>query len=167
MIHLRPLEPSDADGILAGQDELLAEEIVGRPWEPGLLTDFLARCSRWRFDGPIREYAAMVGPDGTLCGGGGLNRMASGLEAGEAAVTYWVLAAQRGRGHGAAIAAELAEAARADARISRLILWIAPHNSASQAIARGLGAESTGREERHPADARRVAVRWFLDLAPS
>ncbi|WP_193105630.1 GNAT family N-acetyltransferase [Brachybacterium sp. FME24] len=164
MIRLRALDPADADAILAGQDEALAQEITGRRWDPDALREFLSRCSRWREDGPIREYAALVGHDGPLIGGGGLNRVAPGLEPGQAAMTYWILAPHRGQGHGRSLAAALGDAARADARIDRLVLRIAPHNAPSRAIARGLGALSTGQEERHPSEASRTVERWVLDL---
>lgn len=164
MIQLRALDPADADAILAGQDAALAQEITGRRWDPDALGEFLGRCSRWREDGPIREYAALVGLDGPLIGGGGLNRMAPGLEPGQAAMTYWLLAPHRSQGHGRALAAALVDTARADAEIEQLILRIAPHNEPSRVIARGLGALSTGKDERHPSDAKRAVERWILEL---
>lgn len=162
MLLLERLGPRHADAILAGQDAALAAEIVGERWSRENLESFLARAARWRADGPIREYAA--GLDGVLIGGGGLNLLDPGLERGEAALTYWLLAAHRGRDHGHALAAALVDRARAEPRISRLILRIAPANSASRALARSLGAERTGEVERHPTDAARTVDRWVLEL---
>ncbi|GAA4525441.1 GNAT family N-acetyltransferase [Brachybacterium paraconglomeratum] len=165
MIHLERLGPRHADAILAGQDPALAAEIVGQRWSRESLDSFLARAARWRADGPIREYAAEL--DGVLIGGGGLNLLDTGLERGEAALTYWLLATHRGRGHGHVLAAALVSRARAEPRISRLVLRIAPTNSASSALARSLGAERTGEVERHPADAARTVDRWVLELRRS
>lgn len=171
MIHLERLGPRHADAILAGQDTVLAAEIVGERWSRESLDSFLARAARWQADGPIREFAARpeAGTDvgGTLLGGGGLNLLDPGLERGEAALTYWVLAAHRGRGYGHAVAAALTVRARADSRISRLVLRIAPTNSASRALARSIGAQRTGEVERHPADAARTVDRWVLELRES
>lgn len=174
MIRLRALEPRDADALLAGQDDALAQEISGGAWDRAALDAFLGRCSRWSEDGPIREYAAVDGeagtldgdesPGGRLIGGGGLNRLAPGADRGQAAMTYWVLAAHRGGGQGHGIAAELVGCAREDPRIAQLVLFIAPHNAPSQAVARGIGAAPTGQPVRHPADPERIVDRWVLDL---
>lgn len=181
MIHLERLGPEHADAILSGQDPELAAEIAGERWRRESLEDFLARSARWRADGPIREFAAMspatkepAGPRGKaadaaaggriLLGGGGLNLLDPGLERGEAALTYWILAAHRGRGHGRELAAALVARARDDARITRLVLRIAPTNDASHALARSIGAQRRGEVERHPADAARIVERWVLDL---
>lgn len=190
-LHLERLGPRHAGAILAGQDAALAEEIIGARWDPEVLDDFLERAARWRADGPIREYAAMLDDTtrrassasedspqiegdqlfegdqplgGALLGGGGLNLMAPGLGRGQAALTYWLLAEHRGRGHGLELAGSLVDRARSDARMAQLVLRIAPHNDASRAIARRLGAVSTGTCDHHPADASRLAERWVLDL---
>lgn len=165
MIRLESLGPRHADPILAGQDAALAAEIVGEPWSRGSLDSFLARAARWRADGPIREFAAVV--EGTVIGGGGLNLLDPRLERGDAALTYWILAAHRGRGHGHALAAALTARARVDPQISRLVLRIAPTNSASRALARSIAAQPTGEVERHPADAARTVDRWVLELRKS
>lgn len=165
MIDLEKLGPRHADAILAGQDALLAAEIVGERWSRESLDSFLARAARWRADGPIREYSADL--DGVLIGGGGLNLLDPGLERGEAALTYWILAAHRGCGHGHAVVAALVLRARSEPRISRLVLRIAPTNTASLALARRLGAQRTGEVERHPADAARAVDRWVLELRES
>ncbi|MDN5685250.1 MAG: GNAT family N-acetyltransferase [Brachybacterium sp.] len=178
-LRLERLGPRHAGAILAGQDAVLAEEIIGARWDPEVLDDFLERAARWRDEGPIREYAAMLDDttrcassdsdhsrliEGELLGGGGLNLVAPGLGRGQAALTYWLLAEHRGRGHGLELAGSLVDRARSDARIAQLVLRIAPHNEASRAIARRLGAVSTGTRDRHPADASRLADRWVLDL---
>lgn len=181
-IRLRALDPRDADALLASQDDVLAREISGGPWDRAALEAFLNRCSRWSGDGPIREFAAVDGmasagdedegehedghgdSDGRLLGGGGLNRLAPGVERGHAAMTYWVLPAHRGTGLGHGIASALVDCARGDHRISQLVLFIAPHNVPSQAVARGIGASPSGPPERHPADPERVVDRWVLDL---
>lgn len=59
MIRLERLGPRHAEQILAGQDPLLAEEIIGARWTAEGLGDFLARAARWSADGPLREYAAV------------------------------------------------------------------------------------------------------------
>ena len=179
MIRLRALDPRDADALLAGQDDALAREISGGPWDRAALEAFLSRCSRWSGDGPIREFAAVDGTasggdkdgaedgdgGGRLLGGGGLNRLAPGVERGHAAMTYWVLPAHRGRGLGQKIASALVDCARGDQRISQLVLFIAPHNAPSQAVARrDRGGSPSGPPERHPADPERVVDRWVLDL---
>lgn len=165
MIRLERLGPEHAATILAEQDAVLAGEIVGERWTAHSLDDFLERAARWRADGPIREYAATTDDTaGVLVGGGGLNLLDPGLERGEAALTYWVLARHRGQGWGHALAAEIVERARAEARIARLVLRIAPANHPSRALARGLGAEPTGAIERHPADGARTVERWVLEL---
>lgn len=173
-LRLERLGPRHAQEILAGQDDALVEEIIGARWDPEALGEFLERAGRWQEEGPIREYAVM--PDGTagcassdsgdaqLLGGGGLNLMAPGLGRGQAALTYWLLAAHRGQGHGLELARALTDRARSDARIAQLVLRIAPHNGASRAIARRLGAVPTGARDHHPADASRLADRWMLDL---
>lgn len=173
-LRLETLGPRHAAAILAGQDKALAAEVVGERWEPGVLEDFLQRTARWRQDGPIREVAAILGagrhsasaaPEAAqLVGGGGLNLMAPGLGRGEAAMTYWLLAEHRGQGWGIALGRALVDLARPDARIGRLVLRIAPHNGASQEIARRVGAVRTGQHERHPADASRSVERWVRDL---
>lgn len=165
MIHLEGLGPRHADAILAGQDASLAAEIVGERWSRESLDSFLARAARWRADGPIREFAADL--DGVLIGGGGLNLLDPGLERGEAALTYWILAAHRGHGYGHSVAAALVLRARAEPRISRLVLRISPTNTASLALARRLGAERKGEAGRHPAGATRTVDRWVLELRES
>ena len=160
MIRLRALDPQDADALLLGQDDALAREISGGRWDRAALVAFLDRCSRWSSDGPIREYAAVDG----MASGGGLNRLAPGVERGHAAMTYWVLPAHRGKGLGQEIASALVDCARGDQRISQLVLFIAPHNDPSRAVARNIGAAPTGTPERHPADPARVVDRWVLDL---
>ncbi|MGP9538559.1 GNAT family N-acetyltransferase [Brachybacterium sp. AOP43-C2-M15] len=174
MILLERLGPRHAAGILAGQDEALAAEIVGKRWTAEALDAFLARAARWRADGPIREYAAVEeGPtaridqesaEPELIGGGGLALLGPGLGCGQAALTYWILAPHRRRGHGLTVAEALVGAARAEVRISQLVLRIAPTNLGSQAVAAGLGAVPSGEGERHPADANRTVERWVLDL---
>src|SRR5699024_1874560 len=104
MIRLERLGPEHAEEILSGQDEQLAEEIVGQRWTRESLDAFLARAARWRADGPIREFAAVDGGEaagpagpGTLLGGGGLHLVDPGLERGQAVMTYWLLDRHRGR----------------------------------------------------------------------
>lgn len=171
MIHLERLGPRHADAIFAGQDKALAAEIVGERWSRESLESFLERAARWQADGPIREFAARreTGTEagGALIGGGGLNLVDPGLERRDAALTYWILAAHRGRDHGRDLVAALVTRARADARISRLVLRIAPTNGASRALARSIGAELTGEVDRHPADAARTVDRWSLELRKS
>ncbi|MDN5898860.1 MAG: GNAT family N-acetyltransferase [Brachybacterium sp.] len=174
MIRLERLGPEHAAAILEGQDAELAGEIVGEWWSPGSLDSFLARATRWRADGPIKEFAAMsegradnAAGGGVLLGGGGLNLLDPGLEPGQAALTYWVLAAHRGRRHGRDLVVALIARARLDARISRLVLRIAPTNTASRALARSVGAQRSGAVERHPADAARTVERWILELRGS
>ena len=167
--HLERLGPEHAAAILAGQDSALAREIVGERWSRESLDSFLQRAARWRADGPIREFAARAGGGagggaGGLLGGGGLNLMDPGLERGHAAMTYWLLAEHRGHGLGRMLVAALVDRARADERISHLVLRIAPCNEPSRAVARSIGARCTGREERHPADAARRVERWTLAL---
>jgi len=179
-IRLEGLGPRHADAIFAGQDPVLAAEIVGERWTGASLDAFLTRAAGWRADGPVREFAAMRagaargaeydagGDDGrrddVLVGGGGLNLLDPCLERGQAALTYWILAEHRGRGHGHDLAAALVEHARAESRISQVVLRIAPTNAASRALARALGARPTGERERHPADAARLVDRWVLEL---
>ena len=171
-IRLEPLGPRHGAQILRGQDDALAREISGRPWQPAALEAFLQRSAQWREDGPIREYAAVrdgsasTGDPAALIGGGGMNLLAAGPGSGQASLTYWVLAAHRGRGHGRAVGAALVAIARADARIRHLVLRIAPHNTASQRVARSLGATPTGTLEHHPADATRTVEPWMLDVDP-
>lgn len=177
MIRLEPLAPQHAPSLLAGQDDLLAQEIIGRRWEPEPLQAFLERTARWRPDGPLREFAAVRdeaagdrgdcshSPPDELVGGGGLALLGAGLARGQGALTYWVLAAHRSQGHGHAIAAALVAQARAVPRVRELVLRIAPQNLASQAVARALGARPTGRTERHPARPSRPVGRWILDLS--
>lgn len=62
------------------------------------------------------------------------------------------------------VAAALVALAARDPRIDRLVLRIAPDNSASLAVARRLGAAPTGREEPHPAGGGRRTDRWELTL---
>lgn len=162
-IRMAPLAPEHAPAILAGQDSELAREIIGLPWSPERLAEFLDRVSHWSPDGPLRELAALDA-DGVLVGGGGIHRLGPGLERGQVDLTYWVLAAQRGRGIGHLIAARLVELARGDARTAEVVLRIAPENSASRAVARALGARPAGRLEHHPGDATRVVERWRLAL---
>ena len=54
MIRLESLGPPHAEEILAGQDESLAREIIGRRWEREQLEEFLGRCASWRKDGPVQ-----------------------------------------------------------------------------------------------------------------
>ena len=167
MIDLQPLRPRHGEAILAGQDELLAREIIGRRWDRPGLEAFLERVQNWRTDGPLREYAALSGTghgQGELIGGGGLALLGAGIQRGQAALTYWVLKAHRGSGHGHAIAAALLQHARAEPRIGELVLRIDPGNHASQAVARALGARPTGRSEPHPCARRRTVGRWSLVL---
>lgn len=163
-LRLLPLGPEHAAAILAGQDAVLAREISGAPWTSATLTAFLGRCAAWSPDGPLRELAAVDARTGTLRGGGGIARLGPGLDRGEAALSYWLLAAQRGRGLGSDVAAALVALAAEDPLIERLVLRIAPDNPASQAVARRLGAVRTGREEPHPAGGARRAERWELVL---
>lgn len=162
-VLLSPLGPEHATEVLAGQDAELAREVVGTWWDRASLATFCERASRWSADGPIRELVARD-EEGALVGGGGLHRLGAGLERGQADVTYWVLAAHRGRGLGHAIAGALLDLARGDPRNEVAVLRIAPENAASRAVARRLGAAPTGALERHPGDALRAVERWELVL---
>ncbi|WP_114855153.1 GNAT family N-acetyltransferase [Brachybacterium sp. YJGR34] len=162
-MRLERLGPRHAEELLAGQDAELAREIIGRRWERAGLEAFLERSARWREDGPLCELAA-VDADGALQGGGGLNAIAPGLERGQAALTYWVLARHRGRGIGRRIAAGIVREARSRGTVAELVLLIAPENRASCAIARELGAVPTDGPRRHPADPARSVRRWLLPL---
>ncbi|MFC7375761.1 MULTISPECIES: GNAT family N-acetyltransferase [unclassified Brachybacterium] len=170
-IRLEPLGPQHAPAILEGQDEAIAREISGCRWDAESLSTFLARCARWREDGPIREYAALPAESGrvadgtsTLIGGAGLNTRAPGLTRNQATMTYWLLAAHRGQGDGHALASAVVEVARTDPKIHQLVLLIAPANAASLAVAHHLGATATGHHEPHPADATRTVERWTIEL---
>ena len=168
-IRLERLGPGHVEEILAGQDEALAREIIGRPWNRERLEEFLARCARWREDGPVVEFAALEEGSGRLLGGGGLNRLAPGLGPGQVALTYWLFAEARGSGLGAPLAAALADRARdlparRGTATSEAVLLIAPDNTASQTVARTLGARPTGELVPHPAGGTRRAQRWVLDL---
>lgn len=168
-IRLERLGPRHAEEILTGQDEALAREIVGRPWDRERLEEFLARCARWREDGPVVEFAALEVGNGRLLGGGGLNRLAPGLGPGQVALTYWLLAGARGRGLGVPLAEALADRARdpparRGTTRSEAVLLIAPDNTASQSVARTLGARPTGELVPHPAGGTCRAQRWVLDL---
>lgn len=166
MIRLERLGPPHAEAILAGQDEALAREIIGRPWDGARLEEFLGRCAGWREDGPVQEFAALEEPAGRMVGGGGLHRLAPGLARDQAALTYWLLADARGCGLGVPLAEALVERARAMAGVQEAVLLIAPENSASQTVATTLGARPTGSLVPHPADGARRAERWVLDLVP-
>lgn len=160
MIRLEPLSSAHAEEILHGQDEHLAAEISGRRWDAQSIAAFLSRVERWRADGPLREYAACDGS--RLVGGAGAALLGAGLHHGQAALTYWVLAAYRGRGYGHLIATQVAQLTAADPRVQELVLRIDAENRPSQAVARRLGAQRTGRWARHPGDhTRRVEV-WTL-----
>ena len=164
MIRLERLGPPHAEEILAGQDEVLAREIIGRPWGRERLEEFLGRCARWREDGPVQEVAAFEGDAAPMVGGGGLQRLAPGLARDQVALTYWLLARARGRGLGVPLAEALVERARRGTTAREAVLLIAPDNAASQAVATTLGARPTGELVRHPADGTRRAERWLLDL---
>lgn len=187
MIRLDRLGLQHAAPILDGQDDLLTAEVFGVRWKADALAAFLDRATRWQADGPLREYAAVDDgsgairgagaggagpaathggrdPGGELIGGGGLHLVGAGLERGQAALTYWVLSPHRGQGHGSAIATALTDLAREEPRITQLVLRIAPHNAASAAVARSLGATPTGTTERHPADVSCSVDRWTLPL---
>lgn len=168
-IRLERLGPPHVEEILAGQDEVLAAEIIGRPWERGQLEEFLARCAHWREDGPVQELAAFERDTGRMVGGGGLNRLAPDLAPGQVALTYWLFPGARGRGLGAPLATVLVERARGlpSARGTTLreaVLLIAPDNTASQSVARTLGARPTGELVPHPTGGSRRAERWVLEL---
>ena len=167
MIRLERLGLPHAEKIFAGQDEALARETIGRPWERERLEEFLGRCARWREDGPIQELAAFEGGTGPMVGGGGLNRLAPGLARDQVALTYWLLAPARGRGLGVPLARALVARARRGTTAREAVLLIAPENAASQAVATTLGARPTGERVRHPADGTRRAERWLLDLQRS
>lgn len=163
--RLDPLGPQHAAAILDGQDDLLAQEIAGRRWDAASIAQFVERASRWQENGPIQEFAALEETGSPiLLGGGGLHRLAPGIERGQAAMTYWVLEHHRRRGWGHMIAQEIARHAGRDDRLDQLVLFIAPHNVPSQAVARAVGARQAGALERHPADAARCVGRWILDL---
>src|SRR5699024_8295204 len=167
VIDLQPLRPRHGETILAGQDELLAREIIGRRWDRPGPEAVLERVQNWRTAGPLREYAALSGTShgqGALIGGVGLAVRGAGIRRGPAALTYRGLEAVRGRGHGHGIAAALLQHARAEPRSGGLVLGIDPGNHASQAVARALGARSTGRSEPHPCARRRTVGRWSLVL---
>lgn len=165
MIRLERLGATHVGPILEGQDDALAREIIGRPWDRDALEEFLARCGSWREDGPVQELAALEEPTGRMVGGGGLNRLAPGLARDQVALTYWLLADRRGRGLGVPLATAVLDRARALRGVREAVLLIAPENAASQAVARALGARPTGILVRHPADAARRAERWVVDLA--
>lgn len=118
------------------------------------------------------EFAALEEGSGRLLGGGGLNRLAPGLGPGQVALTYWLFAEARGSGLGAPLAAALADRARdlparRGTATSEAVLLIAPDNTASQTVARTLGARPTGELVPHPAGGTRRAQRWVLDLRES
>ena len=167
MIRLESLGPPRAEEILAGQDESLAREIIGRRWEREQLEEFLGRCASWRKDGPVQELAAFEGDAGRMVGGGGVNRLAPGLARDQVALTYWLLERARGRGFGIPLASAVVERARSVTGAREAVLLISPDNTASQSVARALGARPTGEQVRHPADGTRQAERWLLDLQRS
>ncbi|MEE1651507.1 GNAT family N-acetyltransferase [Brachybacterium sp. J144] len=163
-IRLEPLGPQHGPEILAGQDEALALEIIGRPWTAASLEVFLARCAHWRADGPLRELAALETGSGRLLGGGGLNRHAPGLARDQVALTYWLLADARGRGLGVELAAGMLGRAGSMPGVREAVLLIDPANAASQACARRIGARLTGEWAPHPAGRGRTAERWVAAL---
>ena len=167
MIRLERLGPAHREEILAGQDESLAREIIGRRWEREQLEEFLGRCASWRKDGPVQELAAFEGDAGRMVGGGGVNRLAPGLARDQVALTYWLLERARGRGFGIPLASAVVERARSVTGAREAVLLISPDNTASQSVARALGARPTGEQVRHPADGTRQAERWLLDLQRS
>ena len=167
MIRLESLGPPHAEEILAGQDESLAREIIGRRWEREQLEEFLGRCASWRKDGPVQELAAFEGDAGRMVGGGGVNRLAPGLARDQVALTYWLLERARGRGFGIPLASAVVERARSVTGAREAVLLISPDNTASQSVACSLGARPTGERVRHPADGTRQAERWLLDLQRS
>ena len=163
-IRLEPLGPQHGPEILAGQDEALALEIIGRHWTAASLEEFLARCARWRADGPLRELAALETGSGRLLGGGGLNRHAPGLARDQVALTYWLLADARGSGLGTELAAAVLARAAMMPGVLEAVLLIDPANGSSQAVARGIGARPTGEQAPHPAGRGRTAERWVAAL---
>lgn len=166
-VRLEHLGSAHTGAIIAGQDQVLAQEVFGCLWEPDELAEFLARAQRWQPDGPVREFAARPiaaqHADGVV-GGGGLHLLGPGLERGQADMSYWVLAPHRGQGWGAAIVRALRETAAMDPRVVTLVLRIASENAASRRVAYGAGARPTGRSERHPGDLARRVERWELAL---
>ena len=73
----------------------------------------------------------------------------------------------RGRGFGIPLASAVVERARSVTGAREAVLLISPDNTASQSVARALGARPTGEQVRHPADGTRQAERWLLDLQRS
>ena len=102
-----------------------------------------------------------------MVGGGGVNRLAPGLARDQVALTYWLLERARGRGFGIPLASAVVERARSVTGAREAVLLISPDNTASQSVARALGARPTGEQVRHPADGTRQAERWLLDLQRS
>lgn len=164
MLGLEHLGTRHHAAILAGQDELLAEEIIGRAWDAASLAEFLARCEGWREDGPLQEFAALDPCTGALLGGGGLHRLAPGLTRDQVMLTYWLLVPARGRGLGVPLVEAIVQRARRNPRVAEAVLLIAPENTASQAVARRIGARPTGEGAPHPAGGSRRAERWLLPL---
>ena len=161
-MRIERLGPQHAQQLLAGQDEALAAEIIGRSWTPETLDAFLARTALWRADGPFRE------PRRSLPGAGahpprrrGLALLGTRPGARRGGADVLGAACAPVPGHGQRLAAALVDITWAE-RIDHLVLRIAPttrRRGRGRALARG-----TGIEERHPADVHRRVQRWVLDL---
>jgi ribosomal-protein-alanine N-acetyltransferase len=132
----------DAAAHVAGEDEETARRFGWWPaqsTEQGVRAAYADWARDWHNDGPRRTFAARDPGTGALVGGCEL-RIRPG---GEAEVSYWTHAGQRGRGH-ARNALTLLAGYAASIGITRLEAHIAPDNHASRRVAEAAGFTQAG-----------------------
>jgi RimJ/RimL family protein N-acetyltransferase len=131
---LRPLDWTDAEAHLAGEDPALVRWFNGGHGTRENVEDFLRQCmDQWLKGGPVLTFGIRAGDD--LVGTIELGVDLPGSAAGEAEVSYGLY--PRGRGHGYATRAVLlgCDFLRGRRELDHAVIQVDPRNAASVAVA--------------------------------
>ncbi len=163
VVVLTPLETTDAEAHLAGEDNEQARRFGWHPQRATLVTvrTAIARWrEQWAAGGPTRAFAVRLATTRELVGGCEVRLQADGT----AHLSYWTFPAHRRRGLATRALRLVSEYASTTLGVWRLDLHIEPDNVASRRVAQQAGFSEAGTVQDSPGvDARqRLMMRYLL-----
>ena len=146
VVTLRPLDLSDVQTHLAGEDEELIRWLNGGPGTPERVEAYVRRCvASWEAGGPFFAFGIRAGAGGLLVGTIEVRLEHAELDHGQVQFAYGLYPDARGRGVATRAVVLACGFAAGLPGITEGVIRVDPRNTASAAVAVRAGFRSVGR----------------------